>query len=147
ADGAIGGAGQGSGDEGEVAVGRGLVEGVQEREIAGGVARRCQLGQRLSVAHAQRPVPPHFVEATLVIQRYLAAGAVGRPARGGWEVPRRYGAEFVDADDRRALGWRGVEGDDPRPFGANSGSLLVTHRRVRRQRTPSRRKMQRTWLR
>jgi hypothetical protein len=64
------------------------------------------------------------------------AVAVDGPARGRWEVARRYRPELVDAEDRRACGRRGVERDDGGPFGTKSGSLLLAHSRVRRQRTP-----------
>jgi hypothetical protein len=73
-------------------------------------------------------------------------GAGGK-LRGG---SGRYGAEFVDAENGRLRRWRRVERDDPGPLGtlgAKWGSLLVAHKRVWRQRTPSCRKMRRTWLR
>jgi hypothetical protein len=48
---------------------------------------------------------------------------------------------------RRRLGRGGGAGDDLGLFGAKSGSVLVVHDRVGRQRTPSARRMRRTWLR
>src|SRR5260370_10373738 len=106
--------------------------------------------QHLPRAHAQRPVDPDLLESAVIAPRRLEAVASDRPTRRGREIAGRYGAEFVDAEDRR-LGrrLRGGRGDWG-PFGtlgAQSGSLLIAHRRVRRQRTPSRRKMRRTWLR
>jgi hypothetical protein len=70
--------------------------------------------------------------------------SVHGPAGGRWEIARGYGAELVDAQDRGAFGWLGVEPDDAGPFGTKLGSLLLAHKRVCRQRTPSVRKMRRT---
>src|SRR5258706_6324265 len=134
-------------NEEEIAAGRGLVECLQQGQIPGGVACGRRLGQPVAVAHAQCPVDPDLLESAVIAQRHLDAVAIHRPARSRREVAGRYGAEFVDADDRRARRRRGVERDDPGPFGTKSGSLLLAHSRVRRQRTPSRRKMRRTWLR
>lgn len=55
----------------------------------------------------------------------------------GGKVWGDHRAEFVGADHRGVLGRVGVEADDPRSFGAKSGSLLVIHERVRRRRTLS----------
>jgi hypothetical protein len=103
--------------------------------------------QDLAGAHAQRAIDPDLLQSAVIIQRHRDAVAIRGPARSRWEVPGRYGAELVDADNRRPFRGCGVERDDARPFGtlgAQSGSLLVAHRRVRRQRTPSRRKRRRT---
>jgi hypothetical protein len=140
-------AGEIVGDEIQVATRIGRSEGVQQREVPRSIARGRRLGQHLPVADTQRAVDPDLVESALVIQWHLDAVAVWRPARGWWEVARRYGAELVDTEDGRLRRWRRVERDDVGPFGTKSGSLLVAHSRVRRQRTPSRRKMRRTWLR
>jgi hypothetical protein len=103
--------------------------------------------QHVAVAHAQCPVDPDLLASAVRAQRHLDAVASHRPARSRREIAGRYRAAFVDADDRRARGRRGGARDDPGPFGTKSGSLLLAHRRVRRPRTPSRRKMRRTWLR
>jgi hypothetical protein len=132
------------GDQIEVPVRVGVIEPLQQREVAGSIARRCGLRQRLPILHCQRAIDPDFVQSPLVIQRRLDAVAVDGPARGRWEVAGRYRAELVDAEDRRAGGRLGVERDDGGPFGTKSGSLLLAHSRVRRQRTPSWRKMRRT---
>jgi hypothetical protein len=144
ANGTTGMAGQVVGDQVEIALWIRLVEGLQQLQRARRVARGCRLGQHVSVAPAQRPVDPDFVPCPLVIQGRRDAGASGRPAGRGREIAWGYRAEFIDADDPRLWGRLGVERDDPRPFGTKSGSLLVAHRRVRRQRTRSWRKMRRT---
>jgi hypothetical protein len=132
------------GNEIELTLGIGLVECVQERQLAHRVAGGCGLRQDLAGAHAERAVDPHLLQSAVILQRRLDAVATRGPARRWWEVPGGYRAELVDTDDRRPLGGCGVERDDPGPFGTKSRSLLVAHRRVRRQRTPSRRKMRRT---
>ncbi len=143
-DGATEMAGEVVGNEVEIALGIGLVERVQQRQVACGGARGRGLGQDLAGAYAQRSIDPDLLQSAVIIQRHLDAVAIRGPARSRWEVPGRYGAELVDADNRRPFRGCSVERDDTRPFGAKSGSLLVAHRRVRRQRTPSRRKMRRT---
>src|SRR5436305_1957145 len=50
---------------------------------------------------------------------------------------------FVEAEDRRSRRWLGVERDDPRPFGTNSGSVLSAQLRGCRQRIPSFKRMRR----
>ncbi len=143
-DGPTGVAGEVVGNEVEIALGIGLVERGEQGKISRGVARGSGLRQDVAAVHTQRPVDPHLVETAVVVQGHLDAVAIRGPARGWWEVPRGYGAELVDADDRRPFRGCGVERDDARPFGAKSGSLLRAHNRVRRQRTPSRTKMRRT---
>lgn len=135
-------------DEIEIAVRIGVIEGLEQREIAGGVARErergCGLGQRLSIPDAERTIDPDFIRAALIVQRHFDAVAIDGPAWGWGKVARGYRSKFVDAEDRRLRGRCGVERDDPRPFGAKSGPLLFAQSRVCRQRTPSRRKMRRT---
>src|SRR5512146_2790538 len=91
-NGSTGVAGEIVGEETEVTVRVGAVQGLEQRQVATGVAGRSGLGQGVAITDAQRAVDPDPIEAALV-------------------------------------------------------SLLVAHRRVRRQRRPSRRKMRRTWLR
>jgi hypothetical protein len=98
-----------------------------------------------AAAHAVAPVLPGPARL---------AGELAGTGASLWPAARRTGpgarahrAKFVDAEDRRALRWVRVERDDLTLFGAKSGSRLVAHKRVRRQRTPSRRKIRRTWLR
>jgi hypothetical protein len=132
------------GDEVEIPVGKGVVQPLQQRKVAGGIAREGGLRQRLPVLYRQRAIDPDLVRAAIIVQEDFDAVAVNGPARRRWEVARGYRAEFVDTDDPPPLGRLGVERDDGGPFGAKSGSLLVAHSRVRRQRTPSWRKMRRT---
>ena len=104
----------------------------------------------LAVAHTERALDPNFLGSPIIIEGYLDPVSVGRPARSRREVTGRHRTEFVDAEDRRRGRRLGVERDNGGPcgtLGTKSGSLLVAHRRVRRQRTPSCRKMRRTWLR
>jgi hypothetical protein len=72
---------------------------------------------------------------------------IRRPARSRWEIAGGYGAEFVDTEDGGTFRWGRVELDDADSFGTKSGSLLLAHKRVCRQRTFSCRKIRRTWLR
>jgi hypothetical protein len=144
ADGAAGVAGEMVSDQIEITVGKGVVERAQERKVASGVACGRRPRHDLPVAHAQRPVDPDLLQSALIVERHLDAVAIRRPARGGWEIAWGYGTQFVDTEDRRSRRWLRVEGDDVRPFGMKSGSLLVAHSRVRRQRTPSRTQMCRT---
>jgi hypothetical protein len=136
--------GQIVGDQIEVAMRIGVVQRVEQLQVACGIARGRGLGQRLPVADAERAVDPGLLGATLIVQGHFDAVAIGRPARSRWKVARGYWTEFVDAEDRRLGRWVGVERDDAGPFGTKLGSLLVAHSRVRRQRTPSWRKMRRT---
>jgi hypothetical protein len=131
-------------DEVEIPLRIGLIERVQQGEIATGIARGCRVGQCLAVAHAQRAIDPDFVGTTLIVQGDFDAVPVHGPAGSGWEIARRHGTEFVNAEDRGLRRRLGVERDDCGPFGAKSGSLLFAHKRVRRQRIPSWRKMRRT---
>jgi hypothetical protein len=72
-----------------------------------------RMSQRLAVPHTEGAVHPHLLEAAVIVQGHLDAVPIRRPARSRWEVARghgEYGAEFVDAEDRRVLGWLlGVE--------------------------------------
>src|SRR5260221_4311911 len=113
-------AGQIVGDQEEIAVRIRLVERLQQGKVAAGVARGGGLGQCLAVPDAQRPVDPDLVRSALIVEGHLAAVAIGGPARRRREVAwgsGRYGAAFVDADDRRARRRRGGERDDPGPCG------------------------------
>ena len=76
ADGATTVAGEIIGDEIQVTVGIGVIEGLEKRALGGRVARRCRLGQRLPVAHTQRPVDPDLVGATRVVERHFDAVAI-----------------------------------------------------------------------
>src|SRR5215469_100240 len=134
-------------DQVQLARGIGGVQQRDELEVGDGVARgRCE-GHFVAVTHPQGPIDPDFLLATTVIQGRLNPVAGGRPARGWGEGARDHGAQFVEAEGRRALGRVGVAGDDRRPFGAKSFALLCPHEWERRQRTPSLRRMRRTWLR
>ena len=132
------------GDEIQVAFGIVAINRAEQLEIAGGIACRRGLGADLPITEAQRSVDPRLVVAAAVDERGFDAVAIPGPPRSRREGARGYRAQFVDAEDRRSLRRSGVEGDDPRPFGAKSGSVLVAHSRVRRQRTPSASRMRRT---
>lgn len=133
------------GDEVEIAVRIGLVQRLEQSQVAGGVAGRRCLGERLPIADAQRAVDPRLLGPALVVEWDLDAMPDRRPARSRWEIARGHRVEFVwdfvDTEDRRACGRVRVERDDGRSFGAKSGSLLVANSRVSRQRIPSRTKM------
>jgi hypothetical protein len=144
ADGATGVTREVVSDEIEGAIGMVAIDGAEQVQIPCGVARRHGLGEDLSITHAQRAVDPRLVVATTGDEGSFDPVAIPRPPRSGREGARRYRPEFVDAEDRRSLWRSGVEGDDLRPFGAKSGSALVAHSRVRRQRTRSVKRMRRT---
>jgi hypothetical protein len=136
-DRAAGVAGEIVGDQVEVFLRMGLIECLQQRQIACRVACGRDLGERLAIPDAQRAIDPDLVASAVVEQRNLDAMPIWRPARRWRDVPGGHGAEFVDTQDRRAFGRVGVERDDRRSVGTKSGSVLVAHSRVRRQRTPS----------
>src|SRR6266508_4590455 len=125
----------------------GGLDGGQEPLVADRVARRCGHRHLLPVTDPERAVHPGLLRPAAVVQRRFDAVAVGAPAGRGWEAARDDRAELVGADHRCRLGRIGVEGDDLGSFGAKSGSVLVVHERVRRQRTRSASRMRRTWLR
>jgi hypothetical protein len=104
-----------------------------------GIARRRTSGHFFTVAHPQRPIDPHLVITTAVLQWGFNAVAVGRPT-GSWRKGARdHRSEFVGTDGRRSR-WRlGIVGDDRGSFGTKSLSSLVPQLWVRRQRLPSRR--------
>jgi hypothetical protein len=135
------------GDQIEITVRIRVFEPLQQRKVARGIACGRGLRQRLSLLRAQRAVDPNLVWTAIIVQGRFDTVATRRPARSQWEIALGYGAEFVDAEDRRLSWWLGVECDDPCPVGMKSGSLLLAHSRVRRQRTPSCAKMRRTCLR
>jgi hypothetical protein len=132
------------GDEVEVAVWMVAIDGAEQSEIPCSVACGRGLGADLPIPDAQRAVDPGFVVAAAVDEWGFDPMAIPRPARSWREGARGYRPQLVDAEDRRSLWGSGVEGDDLRPFGAKSGSALVAHSRVRRQRTPSAKSMRRT---
>jgi hypothetical protein len=113
----------------------------QESNVAFRVARSRTTRQLLAIAHAQGSVDPRLLGPAAIIHLRFNAMPVGRPARSRGKRARHYGAEFVGADGRRALGWLGVVGDDRRPFGMKSLSRAVPQLWVWRQRTPSRKRM------
>src|SRR5262249_45505454 len=65
--------GQVVGDKVQVAVGIGVVNGLQERKVARGVACGRRLSQHLPRAHAQRPVDPDLLASAVLAQRRLDA--------------------------------------------------------------------------
>jgi hypothetical protein len=113
----------------------------QQSNVAFRIARSRTARQLLAITHAQRPVDPRLLRPAAIIHLRFDAVPVGRPARSGGKRARYYGAEFVGADGRRALGWLSVVGDDRRPFGTKSLSRAVPQLWVWRHRTPSRKRM------
>lgn len=69
-------AGQVIGDEVDVALRIGVVERLQQGEVATRVACRRRLRQDLPIAHAEGAVDPDLLEAALIIERYLDAVAI-----------------------------------------------------------------------
>jgi hypothetical protein len=63
-------------DEVEITVGIGTVKGLEQCEIARGVARRRGLGESLAVPDRQRAVDPDFVGASVVVQGHFDPVAV-----------------------------------------------------------------------
>ena len=90
-------------DQVEITVRIGLVEGLEQGEIAGGVARGAVWVNAAHPAHRGRTARhrPRLYPAALIVQGHFDAVAIHGPARSGWEVARGYGPEFVDAEDRR----------------------------------------------
>ena len=72
-------------------------------------------------AHAERSEHPHFVRAAPIVG--LDPVPVQGPPRSRGERTRAHRAELVGAADRTRGRRLGVERDDCRPFGTNSGSL------------------------
>lgn len=134
-------------DEEEFPAGVGLIHGVEQGLEAGGVAGERGLRERLAITWTQRSVDPDLVGTTTIVQGGLDAMAIRRPARCRRERARAHRPELVEAEDRRSLRRVGIQGDDPRSFGTNAGSVLVAHVRGCRHRTPSFRRMRRIWLR
>jgi len=130
-------AGEGVGNEVEVAVWIGFVHSVPQCLEAGGIAGGGSLGQHLPSAGTKGTVDQHLVRTATIVQRRFDAMTVRRPAGCGWKGPRTHGSKLVDGEDRPSRWWVGVEGDDPRSFVTKSGSVLWAQDRVRRHRTPS----------
>jgi hypothetical protein len=137
-------AGQVVADHVQVACRVGPLHRPQQALPAGGVARGGGERALLAVADPQRAIHPHPLLAAAVLQGRLDPVPIGRAARRGRGGAGRYRAELVGADDRRALGRVGVERDDPGPFGAKSGSVLLAQERGGRQRTRSPSRIRRT---
>jgi hypothetical protein len=144
ADGATGVTREGVGDEREVAVGMVAIDGAEQIQIPCGVARGSGLGADLSITDAQRAVDPGVVGAATADEWGVDPVAIPGPPRSRREGARSERPQLLDAEDRRSLRRVGGAGDDRRPVGATSGSALVAHRRVRRQRTRSATRMRRT---
>jgi hypothetical protein len=113
----------------------GAVQRLEQVEVAHRVTGARGLGQCPAVADRESPIDPDFRRSPVVIQGDLDPVPVGRPPRCRREIARGYRAELVDAEDGRSLRWLSVEADDSGSFGTKSGSLLLAHKRVWRQRT------------
>jgi hypothetical protein len=112
-----------------------------------GVTRGSATGDLLAVTHPQRPVHPGFFRSPAIVQWRFDTVAVARPARGRVKGAWHYWSEFVGTDGRRSFGGLGVMDDDRRSFGTKSSSRGSLQLWVLRQRTFSRKRMWRTWLR
>jgi hypothetical protein len=66
-------AGEGIGDAGEVALGRGPVAGLQQGEVVGRVARWGSWGKDLPIAHAEGAIHPDLLKAAVIVQGRLDA--------------------------------------------------------------------------
>ena len=66
-DGTTGVAGEVVGNERESALGRGPVQGVQERQVARGVACGRGLRQDLAIAHTEGAIDPHLLETAVIL--------------------------------------------------------------------------------
>jgi hypothetical protein len=100
-----------------------LVDGLQEAQIPSRVTGGGSQGQRVPIAHAQRPVEPDLLWPATVLQRRFDAMPIGRPARGWCMQAWGYWPEFIRADGRP--GRVGVERDDGGPFGPKFRSVLL----------------------
>src|SRR5258706_3951296 len=146
-DGPTGMAGEIVAHEIQLALRMGRIQQLEELEVADGVARGRSEGEFVAVTHPQGPIDPDLLVPTPVVHGRLDPVTGGGPAGGWGEATRDHRPKFVEAEGRRTFGRVGVAGDDRRPFGAKSFALLCPQVWVRRQRTPSRRTMRRTWLR
>ncbi len=135
------------GDQGAFPVEVGLIHGVEQGVETGGVAGERGLRENLAITWAQHSVDPDLVGTTTLVKGGFDAMAIRRPARCRGERARAHRSELVEAEDRRSLRRVGREGDDPRSFGTNSGSVLSAQLRGCRHRTPSFSRMRRIWLR
>lgn len=140
-------AGKVVGDQVEVALRVGRVDGREQPLEPDRVARGRGQGEGLPIPRTQGPVDPDLVGTTTLVKGGFDAMAIRRPARCWGERARAHRSELVEAEDRRSLRRVGREGDDPRSFGTNSGSVLSAQVRGCRHRTPSCSRMRRIWLR
>jgi hypothetical protein len=134
-------AGEVVGDHEDVALGIVSFDVSEQGNVVRRVARGGASSQFLAITHAERSIDPGFLGSATVVQGSPDAMPSGGPARSGREGAWDHWSQFVGADGRRAFGWLRVVADDCGSFGAKSSSLLVPQLCVRRQRTPSRRKM------
>src|SRR5258708_32868005 len=128
----------------------GLVERLQQLQVAGGSARGSGEGEFLPVVHPQGAIHPDLLGAAVVVEWGFAPVAAARPAGGRWEGARRHRPERLEAAGRRAWGRVGGAGDDRGPCRAKSFASLAgrwPQECGRRPRTLSFRSMRRTWLR
>jgi hypothetical protein len=135
------------GDDEDIPAGIVRFDGFEQFNVAFGVTRGGTSGDFLAIAHPERPIHPGFFRPPTIIERRFDAVPIGRPARRRIKGAWHYWSQFVGADGRRPFGGRGVVGDDRGSFGTKSlsrGSLQLC---VWRQRTLSRKRMRRTWLR
>lgn len=134
------------GDQRQITLRVGGVDGVQQPQIADGIARTRREGQFVPLTYTQRTINPDVLWPTTICKWCLDPMAITRPARAGWEGSGCNRPEFIHTQHRGTYGRVGIECDDRRPFGTTSGSVLVAHERGLRQRTPSARKTRRSWL-
>ena len=140
-------AGEIVGDEVQISHGIVLLHGIQQTQVASSVARACGQGPFVPISNAQRSVDPHFFQSPAILQRRFDPMRIHRPTGSRGKAPRDHRTEFVEGEDRPVRGRSGVERDDLSPFGAKSGSVLFPQLWVECQRTLSRRRIRRTWLR
>jgi hypothetical protein len=134
-------------DDEDVAFGIVGFDVVQKRNVAFRVARSGAARQFFPIVHTQRSIHPGLLRSPAIVQWRFDTVAVARPARGRVKGAWDYWSEFVGTDGRRSFGRLGVMDDDRRSFGTKSLSRGSLQLWVLRQRTFSRTRMRRTWLR
>jgi transposase len=87
-------------DDVEITRGVGMVDGLQQAQVADGVARGGGECDFLAVAHAQRPVEPHFLVPAAVFEWSLNAVAGWRPT---WRGRERAGITVPSSSTQRVV--------------------------------------------
>ena len=110
-------AGEIVGDQVEVAERIGLLDGVEQADIADGVPRAGRQGHLVPVPDAQGTIDPDFLATATVFQGCFDPMTVRRPAGRRGKAPRDHRTELIKGEDRPVLGRSDVKRDDLGPFG------------------------------